>query len=206
MHMSLDTIERQVRWIGGVAILATLGSILWGLERGLHRPRGRTTGLARTVLRGPAYLAIGAGYSGLCFKLWRPIPLALPKVTQGVALLLGSLLYFPGLALVLWGRVVLGEMYNVSSGFGVQLYSGHRLITHGPYTIVRHPMYVGILLAGLGGLLIYRTWTFMVVVATFVGLIRRARREEQALAAEFGEEWAAYRRSVPAWIPGTPAV
>jgi protein-S-isoprenylcysteine O-methyltransferase Ste14 len=35
----------------------------------------------------------------------------------------------------------------------------------------------------------------------FVGLILRARREEQALAAEFGAEWDAYCHMVPAWIP-----
>lgn len=199
--MNLDTVERWVRWIGATAILATLGSVLWGLERGLHRPRGRATGLAHKVLRGPAYLAIGAGYFGLCFKLRRPIPLALSKSARIGALVLGTLLYFLGLALVLWGRLTLGEMYNVSSGFGVQLYRSHRLITRGPYAIVRHPMYVGVLLTGLGGLLIYRTWTFMVVVATFLGLIRRARREEQALAAEFGAAWEAYCRQVPAWFP-----
>lgn len=202
--MSVGTIERQIRWIGAVAILTTLASVLSGLERGLDRPRGRATGLANTILRGPAYLAIGAGYFGLCFKLWRPVPLTLSKLGRGAALLLGSLLYFPGLALVLWGQATLGRMYNVSSGFGVQLYSDHRLITHGPYAMVRHPMYVGILLTGLGGLLIYRTWTFVMVIATFVGLIRRAQREEQALSAEFGEEWAAYCRRVPAWLPRLP--
>jgi len=96
-------------------------------------------------------------------------------------------LLFPGLGLVLWGRLVLGKMYNVSSALGAQLYADQHLITHGPYAIVRNPMYVGIIAATLGGLLIYRTWS-LVFALTFFGLVIRARREEQVLAAEFGQQ------------------
>jgi protein-S-isoprenylcysteine O-methyltransferase Ste14 len=92
-------------------------------------------------------------------------------------------------------------MFNVSSGFGVQLYADQRLITRGPFAIVRHPMYLGVLIAALGAILIYRTWTPVFAALNFLGLIYRARREEQILAAEFGEQWAAYCRNVPAWIP-----
>jgi protein-S-isoprenylcysteine O-methyltransferase Ste14 len=118
------------------------------------------------------------------------------------ALMLGSLLYFPGMALVLWGRLSLGQWYNVSSGFGVQLYEDQRLITHGPYAYVRHPMYLGLVLAAVGGLLVYRTWTvaFLLSNALMVLLVR-GRREEQALAAEFGEQWQEYCRRVPFVIP-----
>ena len=103
--------------------------------------------------------------------------------------------------MVLWGRLTLAEMYNVSSSAGVQLYADHRLITHGPFAIVRHPIYLGILLTSTGGLLVYRTWTLLFTTVSFLGLVVRARREEQALAAEFGEEWEVYCRRVPGWAP-----
>ena len=74
------------------------------------------------------------------------------------------------------------------------------LATKGPYRLVRHPMYLGIILASIGGLFMYRTWT-MVFTLVFFGLVVRAWREEQALAAEFGEVWEAYCRQVPGWIP-----
>jgi protein-S-isoprenylcysteine O-methyltransferase Ste14 len=35
----------------------------------------------------------------------------------------------------------------------------------------------------------------------FLGLVLRARREEQALAAEFGQHWQEYCQQVPGWIP-----
>ncbi|MEK7325043.1 MAG: isoprenylcysteine carboxylmethyltransferase family protein, partial [Chloroflexota bacterium] len=85
--------------------------------------------------------------------------------------------------------------------FGAQLYADQRLIVRGPFAIVRHPMYLGVLIAALGAIPIYQTWTSVFVALNFLGLIFRARREEQTLAAEFGEQWEAYCRSVPAWIP-----
>jgi protein-S-isoprenylcysteine O-methyltransferase Ste14 len=106
-----------------------------------------------------------------------------------------------GLLFVLWGRLALGEMYHVSTGFGVQLHAHHQLVTHGPYKYLRHPMYLGVGLAGVGGILLYRSWTLVFVTAFLPGLILRARREEQALAAEFGAAWEVYRRRVPAWFP-----
>jgi protein-S-isoprenylcysteine O-methyltransferase Ste14 len=62
-------------------------------------------------------------------------------------------------------------------------------------------MYLGLQVAALGGLLVYRTWTLVFVTVNFLGLFIRAWREEQALAEEFGEEWEAYSQEVPAWIP-----
>ncbi|MFQ6101045.1 MAG: methyltransferase family protein [Anaerolineae bacterium] len=199
--MTLDAVERWVAWAGAVAALVCLIAALAGIVRGLHRPRGRSTGLAWKVLTLPAYLLIGVGFFGACYLLWRPLPLPLSASARLVALIVGALLLFPGLALVFWGRVALGEMYNVSSSVGAQLYADHRLVTHGPFAIVRHPMYAGLIVASAGGLLTYRTWTLLFTTVSFLGLVLRARREEQALAAEFGEEWEAYRRRVPGWIP-----
>jgi protein-S-isoprenylcysteine O-methyltransferase Ste14 len=199
--MSLGSVEWWVREVGAVSALVCLFAALAGMGRGLRRPRGRTTGLARKVLRLPAYLLISVLFFGPCFLLWRPLPLAFSAPVRVLALALGALLLFPGLALVLWGRFTLGEMYNVSSSMGAQLYADHRLITHGPFAFVRHPMYLGIILASVGGLLIYRTWTLVFTTVTFLGLVLRARREEQALAAEFGEQWEEYCRRVPGWIP-----
>ena len=65
-------------------------------------------------------------------------------------------------------------------------------------------MYSGILLASAGGLFIYRTWILVFALVAFLGLVLRARREEQALAAEFGGEREVYYHRVPGWIPRVP--
>jgi protein-S-isoprenylcysteine O-methyltransferase Ste14 len=84
---------------------------------------------------------------------------------------------------------------------GVQLFAGHRLVTRGPYALVRHPMYLGILGISLGGMFLYRTWTFVFLLLNFPAMVIRARREEAALALAFGAQWADYCRRVPAWWP-----
>jgi protein-S-isoprenylcysteine O-methyltransferase Ste14 len=193
-----------IRWgslVGAVVAIVTLGVVLFGLWGGTRRPKGRTIGLARVMLRWPAYLIIGLFFFGACFLLWRPIPLVLSPLVHVVTLMLGGLLYFSGLFLVLWGRFSLGKLYDVSSSLGAHLYADHQLITHGPFALVRHPMYLGIMMASYGGLFIYHTWTFAFLSIVFVGLVMRAKREEQALSAEFGEQWETYCQQVPAWIP-----
>jgi protein-S-isoprenylcysteine O-methyltransferase Ste14 len=197
----VDVIELWVRLAGAVAALITLASILIGLWRGTRRPKGRMIGKAQLMFRWPVYILISILYFGTCYLLWQPLPLMFSLQFRAVALMVGTLLYFPGMALILWGRMTLGTMYDVSSSVGAQLYSDHRLVTEGPYAYVRHPMYLGILIIGLGGLLIYRTWTLAFVALTFLGLIFRARNEEQGLADEFGEQWEEYCRQVPPWLP-----
>lgn len=200
--MILDVIEKWVGWVGAVAGLVILAIALWqGVWHGLRHAPGRTTGMADKVLRAPLLLIFGFLWLGLLFILWHPLPLMLSIPARVTALILGTLLYFPGLALYLWGGYTLGEMYKPSSAFGVQLNVSHRLITHGPFAFVRHPLYLGLQVAALGGLLVYRNWTFAFVLVNFLGLFIRARREEQAMAAEFGEQWKAYSQQVPAWIP-----
>lgn len=193
--------ERGIRRTGLVFLLGTLLAVLGGVWRSTRLPAGRTSGREPGFLRTRAfYLLSGAGYFGLCYRLWRPLPWTLSGVARVLALILGTLLYFSGVALVLWGRLALGEVYDVSSSLGARLYAEHRLVTDGPYALVRHPMYLGILFTGAGGLLLYRTWSFLLVLAQFPAMIVRARREEEALAAEYGQQWAAYCQRVPAWL------
>jgi protein-S-isoprenylcysteine O-methyltransferase Ste14 len=78
-----------------------------------------------------------------------------------------------------------------------------RLVVSGFNRYVRNPMYAGLLIAIIGqallfgqpGLLLYAA-AFWLVTATFVRWY-----EEPTLSYRFGAEYAAYRRSVPAWIP-----
>ena len=202
MHDLVDAAERWTRRTGLAAVLAILALLLWSVWRGTRRPAGYKTGHEPKWLRtSPFYFLASMGYFGFCYRLWQPLPMRLSQLVRALALVLGSLLYFSGLTLVLWGRLALAQMYNVSSSLGVQLYADHQLITHGPFALVRHPMYLGVLLTSVGGILLYRTWTFLFVLLHFPALLIRARREEWALAAEFDEQWAEYCHRVPAWLP-----
>jgi protein-S-isoprenylcysteine O-methyltransferase Ste14 len=201
--MNMDAIQYWVGWAGAAGILAVTVVVLVGFSRGQRRAQGRASGAGLRFLRLPmwTYILMLLVYALLCYLLWRPLPLSLYPTAQAVALAVGSLLYFPSLGLILWARQTLGEMYNISLTTGAQLYAGHHLITRGPFAIVRHPMYTGAMLGVVGALLIYRTWTVVFILVHCFVFIVRARREEEALAAEFGTEWVEYARRVPRWIP-----
>lgn len=200
--MNLTSIEFVVHWLGGLTAFVALGIVLAGIWRGARRPAGRTTGHTAAWLRSSLfYLLATALFLGLSVVLWRPLPIKFSIQARLWMLALGSVAYFPGMAFVLGGRLALGKMYFVSTSFGAQLYSDHQLVTHGPYAIVRHPMYLGLIIAVIGSLLIYWTWATILFALFAPFLALRGRREEQALAAEFGEQWQAYCRRVPAFLP-----
>ncbi|MCU0485373.1 MAG: isoprenylcysteine carboxylmethyltransferase family protein [Anaerolineales bacterium] len=200
--MNIALIESLVRWSGGLLAYTTLGAVFYGIWRGTQRQAGRITGQMGGYLRSPwFYLVTSAIFFGISFLGWVPLPLSIPPPAHAWMLLLGALLYFPGIGLALWGRLALGKNYFVSTGFSAQLFTGHRLITGGPFAFVRHPMYAGLILAALGSLMIYHTWTTLLFACFAPALFFRARREETALAAEFGVQWQKYCQRVPAFLP-----
>jgi len=200
--MTLDLIWVLLRWVGGILALLALLLMYAGIWRGTRQPSGPKTGRIPGLLHSRLfYLAASIVYFGICFWLWKPIPITLPGALQTAVLAVGAVVYFSGMAFLLWARLTLGRMYFVSTGFGAQLFAGHQLITHGPFAIVRHPMYLGISIAALGGLLLYQTWTLFVFLLLPLGLVRRARVEERVLASEFGDQWRLYCRRVPAFFP-----
>lgn len=200
--MNLESIETMIHWLGGLLAYTALGVVLYGIWRGTRRQSGRITGKMGRYLRSPLfYLVTSALYFGISYLCWIPLPLALSPQARSWMLVFGSILYFPGMVFALWGRLALGENYFVSTGFGAQLFANQKLVTIGPFAIVRHPMYAGLILASLGSLLIYHTWTTLLFAFSAPALFIRARREEAALAAEFGEQWQAYCKRVRAFFP-----
>lgn len=198
----IEFLEIIIHWLGGLTAFSTHAILLYGIWRGTQQKAGRVTGFNNSWLRSPwFYLALTAMFFGICYFGWTSLSLNISQQIRAWMLVLGSLLYFPGMSLVLWGRLALGKNYFVSTGFGAQLFADHQLVTTGPYTVVRHPMYLGLVLAAWGALLIYFTWT-TVYFSCFAPLLAfRAYREEQALSAEFGEQWQEYCKHVPAFFP-----
>lgn len=200
--MASERIETSLRVAGGVATAVTVGTILQGLRRSSRRQIARQGGRLLTVLHTPAAIA-GASAAGIAVlsTLWRPLPLRLPKRVATASTLVGATMFFSGIGIFHWGRRTMGEMYDVSTSQGAQLYADHRLVTGGPFGYVRHPLYVGGILAEIGALLMYRTWTTALVALNVFSLVKRAAVEEKALAEEFGEDWARYAARVPRWLP-----
>jgi len=101
--------------------------------------------------------------------------------------------------------VLLGQIFRASArGFKSEhSHSGHELIQKGPYAFVRNPMYLGILLIGLGIALVLFKW-WVVVLFLFVFFLRYVMlifKEEKKLLAAFPAEYPAYMKSVPRIFP-----
>jgi protein-S-isoprenylcysteine O-methyltransferase Ste14 len=110
----------------------------------------------------------------------------------------GGLLALTGGLLAAWSRWTLGRLF--SPHLGVQ--SGHRLITAGPFAIVRHPMYLGIIDYILGSALVFNDAALLVLALLFVVFfVIQLRQEETIFQRHFGAEWEAYRARVPALFP-----
>jgi len=199
--MTLESLELWLDRLGGAAALATLILALNGFRRSQRRAQGRAVGVGARYLRFSIFIFFAVVYFAIGWLLWKPLPLHLPVGVRIAADIAGALLFFSALALYWWGYRSLGAMFTASTSFGVRLMADHCLVSSGPYRFVRHPMYLAVILLGFGGLLLYRTWAMLVFALTMFGLILRARREEQVLAAEFGEQWQNYARQVPGWFP-----
>lgn len=151
------------------------------------------------IAAGLAISVIGA-YCG--YLLWIPIAVSLSSGLMLVLRIAGMVLSLSGAVLFLWSRWTLGAMYNASTSSAVQLQANHRLIKHGPYALVRHPIYLSYWLILFGLLVMYRTWMLLfALIMMLISLSKRASREEQVLEATFGDVWREYAREVPRFIP-----
>ena len=111
----------------------------------------------------------------------------------------GVVLLAVGGVLRLWPMFVLGRRF---SGL-VAIQPGHELVTCGPYRYVRHPSYLGAMIAMVGWALVFRS--SVGVIATGLGLLLLRDRmddEETLLASEFGPAYEDYRRRTWRLVPG----
>jgi protein-S-isoprenylcysteine O-methyltransferase Ste14 len=105
-------------------------------------------------------------------------------------------LFFVGFAI--WARVTLGKNWSNA----IALKEGHELVQRGPYAIVRHPIYTGMLFAVLGVALTLGSLSgYIAVVLFLVGVLIRIRDEDALMARQFPSEHAAYRARTKALVP-----
>ncbi|WP_256330421.1 isoprenylcysteine carboxylmethyltransferase family protein [Variovorax sp. YR216] len=110
----------------------------------------------------------------------------------------GAALTLAGLLFSVSARLYLGRNW---SGI-VTLKLDHELITTGPYSLVRHPIYSGLLLAFIGSAIARGDLGGVVAVALVVwALWRKLRMEERWMREQFGEAYMAYSRRVAALVP-----
>ena len=109
----------------------------------------------------------------------------------------GLVLFALGLGFAIWARVHIGRNWGVPMS---QKYDPE-LVTSGPYRLVRHPIYSGILVAAVGNA-VALDWTWCIAVALAgVYFVYSATVEERILTEQFPAAYPAYRRSTKMLVP-----
>ena len=105
-----------------------------------------------------------------------------------------------GAALRVWAIVVLGKSFRTT----VEVSTNQKVVQRGPYKLIRHPSYSGILVMCLGYGIADQNWLSLVVAVglPLIALLYRIRIEEAALASGIGPEYQAYQKRTKKLIPG----
>ncbi len=124
-------------------------------------------------------------------NLWSTL-LGIGEVGMLLSMFIGYGLLFVGIGLFVQGW---RELYRAKRE--------HRLATDGLYGLVRHPQYTGLFIGLFGEGVVHWPTAFSVTLFPIivVAYVRLALREEQAMLEQFGDEYRAYRRHVPRFLP-----
>jgi protein-S-isoprenylcysteine O-methyltransferase Ste14 len=110
---------------------------------------------------------------------------------------IGLALFAMGLAFAIWARLHIGRNW----GTPMSQKKDPELVTSGPYHLVRHPIYTGILTAGVGTA-VALDWSWLVAVALAgIYFVYSATVEERNLTEVFPEAYPIYRRSTKMLVP-----
>jgi len=151
--------------------------------------------------KGVVALLLPNGKDPDCIKLTPTTAFATILVVLG-----GSLRY--------WSIREMGTHFT----YGITLLKDHKLVTTGPYSMVRHPAYTGLILMTIGKMIWYTSsgswlresmvyqmrvsWLFIApvmfcILANFLIALGRTPVEEAILKKEFGKEWVEWGKRVP---------
>ena len=131
------------------------------------------------------------------FLAWLRIP---HSPEPSVARMVAAMILAPLAALFGWMAVRhLGKQLRILAG----LYPDHELIRSGPYSVVRHPVYVSLFGMMLATGLLFAWWPLLLaaIVLYIAGTEIRIAAEEGLLRERFGAEFEDYQRSVAAYLP-----
>ena len=110
---------------------------------------------------------------------------------------IGLAMFLLGLALAVWARVYLGRNW----GMPMSEKADPELVTTGPYSTVRHPIYSGIILAMIGTTVAVSLYWLVAVVLLGAYFLYSAAMEERYMAGLFPEAYPHYKQSTKMLIP-----
>lgn len=118
----------------------------------------------------------------------------------GLAAVVGLGLMWAGFVLRAWSVRTLGRFFRVE----VMVDSDQTVVDTGPYSVVRHPSYTGLLVFYLGLGVAIDSWLSVAaaLLLPLAAVVNRIRHEERMLRRELGEPYEAYSRRTARLVPG----
>jgi protein-S-isoprenylcysteine O-methyltransferase Ste14 len=181
--------------LAGIVILGCwlLLGLYWNISARSIKPAAEPQTLEARLARMPVWLGFVLFLAAWAHPLG---PVAIRRTALSDVVAVGTCAL--GLIVAIWSRKVLGAEWSRD----VELKQGHKLVERGPYSFMRHPIYTGHLLMGLGtaigsGLVI----AFVGLASLAVGFWIKLNQEEQLLLRGFPDEYPAYKARVKALIP-----
>lgn len=182
------------QWFFPVLWIAFL--LYWQIKAGNTKTTTRLEPLSSRIVRSITFLVAIAlmSFPNLpgAFLYRAILPQGLPSFFTGVVIAVSGLFF------AIWARELLGRNWSRS----VTLKQDHELITSGPYALVRHPIYTGILTGFLGSAIaegqVRSLIAFLLVSLVLWG---KLRLEEQWMRSHFGETYGTYAHRVAALVP-----
>jgi protein-S-isoprenylcysteine O-methyltransferase Ste14 len=188
-------------WIAKTVLLAA--SVVMVAIRAPHGSRSRGVKVVKSVKGKLEVFLLTLAWIGFFVPLiwivspafsFAEYPLVAGPLVAGVAC------FVAGLWLFYRSHADLGANWSIT----LEVREQHRLITHGVYRRVRHPMYTSLLLYSIAQALVIPNWVAgpSNLVAVLILFAFRVGAEERMMLDQFGDEYAAYMARTKRLIPG----
>jgi protein-S-isoprenylcysteine O-methyltransferase len=192
--MNQAALMEQLRQVAGFLWMALV--LVWLVsalrtKRTIQRQSSASQLLYTAILVVGVYLIFAKG-TGIPWLDRQLVLVSIPIALVGLVTVL------MGVVFSIWARVMLGGNWSNS----VTVKEDHTLVRRGPYRIVRHPIYSGILLGMIGSALQRgEIRSFVGIVICGLSFWLKTRAEEQFMVQRFGEEYLQYCHQVKALAP-----
>jgi protein-S-isoprenylcysteine O-methyltransferase Ste14 len=188
-------------WFGHGALL--LGCVLCIAIRAPYEKQSKGVAIEESRRGGLETLLIalmGFGFLLLPVAALTPLLAFAEYELHPAAFVAGAACMLVGLWLFHRSHADLGRNWSVT----LELREGHRIVEHGVYRHIRHPMYLAIFLYGIAQALLQPNWlSGPSCLMAFTGMFAcRLQREEQMMLDRFGPEYEAYRARTKRLVPG----
>jgi protein-S-isoprenylcysteine O-methyltransferase Ste14 len=182
---------------GAATTLVDVPLIAWAVSDAYLRWRNRA---AQTTLEWSFFVVIGAICAGFVLG-FRAEHVESAVIAGGWApVVAGTAFLVAGFGLRLWAMLELGRFFTVT----VTIQADHRVVDSGPYRILRHPSYTGLLVLLIGFGIALGNWLSLLALFALplAAILLRIRAEEAALSNALGERYTNYAARTDRLIPG----